>query len=68
MKPFDHRGPKLSWWLPAAGWPQLAAYPQSPFSGPDWKSGRPEDPPGFIGNGASHQSKSDSTSSVSTLS
>jgi len=34
MKPLDHRGPKLSWWLPAAGWLQLATYPQSPFSGP----------------------------------
>jgi hypothetical protein len=38
------------------------------MSGPRLEIGRPEDPPGFIGNGASHQSKSDSTSSVSTQS
>ena len=34
MNQLDHRRLKLSWWLPAVGWPQLATYPPSPFSGP----------------------------------
>ena len=32
MNQLNHR--RLSWWLPAVGWPQLPTYPPSPFSGP----------------------------------
>ena len=34
MNQLNHRGLGISWWLPGVEWPQLATYPQSPFSGP----------------------------------